>query len=92
MIQGADLRIFEIFQQTFVMKCDFCNANEHVALGKLHSVLDGFMRIFRIFLKQLFLRKILDDCFCHFIYLLFIYLLTLFEFGVNPSSYLHKET
>ena len=23
---------------------------------------------------------------------LFIYLLTLFEFGVNPSSYLHKET
>ena len=25
-----------------------------------------------------------------FIY--FIYLLTLFEFGVNPSSYLHKET
>ena len=23
---------------------------------------------------------------------LFIYLSTLFEFGVNPSSYLHKET
>ena len=64
-IRSADLRIFEKFQQTFVVKCSFLSI---CCLSTCNFRKVAFRRgchpgKFSEFSEQLFLRKIQDGCF-----------------------------